>query len=50
MGEPIAISIFEHYGKVSDRFVNIRKRYHFPVDDHRDHITVYESPFFLCTP
>jgi hypothetical protein len=50
MSESIAILIFEHYGKVSDRFVNICERNHFPVDNHRDHVTVYESPVFLYTP
>jgi hypothetical protein len=50
MGEPVAVTILKHFGKVNNRFVNICERYYFPVDDHRDHITVYESPVFLYTP
>jgi len=46
MGEPVAISIFKHYGKVSDRFVNICERYHFLVDDHRDHFTALRASRF----
>jgi len=50
MGEPVAVSIFKHSGKVSDRFVNIGESNLIPFDNHRDHITAYDLAFFLRMP